>query len=531
MKTRLVLVLIVFLAFVLRFYNLTSNPAGLNGDEAAIGYNAYSILKTGRDEYGQAFPLAFRSFDDYKPPLYVYLAVPSVAVFGLNELGVRFPSAILGIGAVVLTYLLTKRFFFREKTALLAAFLLAVSPWHLQFTRTAYETGSLAFFTTLGLLLFPSPLAGVVFGLELFLYQSARVFIPLFFLVLLARKISWRQRLIVSCVFGIFFLVTASILLSPQARLRLTGTSVFQNVVPHDLATSFRINDWANGDNRSVRFFHSQVFDYLPQITANYLAHFRPDFFVGSATNPVDFFVPNLSTPKLAYTPTVGLLLLWELPFLITGLSFLSKKNRPLFLFFLGWLLLVPLPVALTQGIPSSVRTAAFLPALQIVTAFGVVSVLSRLRKFKWLLLVVVVYQLAYFFHMLFGHAPAVYASIRYPVYKKMVTETAQMAKDYDSVVVSTNLDVPYIFFLTYLQYDPARYQAADGGTVSGGFAETRNHFSKYSFKSINWLAMHNYKKTLFVGVRNDFPSEAHIIKTLANSGDPSAIYFARSDQ
>lgn len=85
------LFLIVLLASLLRFYHFTSNPPGLNTDETAIGYNAYSILKTGKDEYSQKFPLAFRSFDDYKPPLYIYLTVPSVAIFGLNEFAVRFP--------------------------------------------------------------------------------------------------------------------------------------------------------------------------------------------------------------------------------------------------------------------------------------------------------------------------------------------------------------------------------------------------------------------------------------------------------
>ena len=82
------------------------NPAGINLDEASIGYNAYSVLKTGKDQYGELLPIYFRSLDDYKPPLYIYFTVPSVAIFGLTEWAVRFPSAFLGVLVVLGVYLL-----------------------------------------------------------------------------------------------------------------------------------------------------------------------------------------------------------------------------------------------------------------------------------------------------------------------------------------------------------------------------------------------------------------------------------------
>ena len=106
--TNIILICIVLIGFVLRFYRLGENPPGLNWDEASLGYNAYAILKTGADEYGTQTPLSIRSFDDYKPPLYVYLTVPSVALFGLNAFSVRFVSALLGSLAVVVMYFLTK---------------------------------------------------------------------------------------------------------------------------------------------------------------------------------------------------------------------------------------------------------------------------------------------------------------------------------------------------------------------------------------------------------------------------------------
>src|SRR3989344_9550426 len=145
---------IVLLAFILRFYNLETNPPGLYWDEVSNGYNAYSVLKTAKDEYGVFLPTVFRSYDDYKPPVYIYAVVPSIAVFGLNEFAVRFPSAAGGVLTVFLVYLVTKKFFRNVKLALFASFFLAISPWHIQFSRGGFEANFMIFLTILGLYLF-----------------------------------------------------------------------------------------------------------------------------------------------------------------------------------------------------------------------------------------------------------------------------------------------------------------------------------------------------------------------------------------
>ena len=98
------LFLIVLFAAALRFWNLTGVPPSLSHDEVAIGYNAYSVLNTGKDEYGVSFPLLFRSFDDYKLPGMIYASIPTIKIFGLNELGVRFPSAFFGTFSVFLFF-------------------------------------------------------------------------------------------------------------------------------------------------------------------------------------------------------------------------------------------------------------------------------------------------------------------------------------------------------------------------------------------------------------------------------------------
>ena len=111
MKQKLTLIIIILLGFLLRVYKLDIRPLGFTWDEAALGYNAYSLLLTGRDEHKQFFPVVFKSFGDYKPGLYVYLTVPSIKLFGLNEFATRLPSAIFGSLLIVMIYLLTLRLF------------------------------------------------------------------------------------------------------------------------------------------------------------------------------------------------------------------------------------------------------------------------------------------------------------------------------------------------------------------------------------------------------------------------------------
>ena len=146
--------LILLLAFALRFYKLGEIPLSLDWDENSNAYNAYSILKTGRDEYGQLFPITNRSFDDYKPPAYMYLNVISVGVFGLTPFAARLPSALFGFLTVPIIYFLAKLLFEdqkkekRETIALVSSFLLAIAPWHLQFSRVGFEATVGLFFAT-----------------------------------------------------------------------------------------------------------------------------------------------------------------------------------------------------------------------------------------------------------------------------------------------------------------------------------------------------------------------------------------------
>ncbi|MBD3250094.1 MAG: phospholipid carrier-dependent glycosyltransferase [Candidatus Pacebacteria bacterium] len=134
------LALVLVLALVLRFYQLGSNPSGALVDEAHFGYLAHSLNQTGRDEHGQTFPLIFKGFGDDKLPLQVYLMMPVVKLFGLNNFSLRFWSAISGVGVVLAVYLISHQLTKNNSVALMTSLAAALTPWSLVLSRFGYES-------------------------------------------------------------------------------------------------------------------------------------------------------------------------------------------------------------------------------------------------------------------------------------------------------------------------------------------------------------------------------------------------------
>src|SRR3989344_1117384 len=246
MKPKYIVILLLgifILSAILRFYKLGSVPYGFYQDESAIGYNALSILETGKDEYGKSFPLYFKSFGDYKLPIYIYSTVVSIAVFGLNEFAVRFPSTFFGFLTVIIFYFFVNELTKNKKLALVATFLLAVNPWHLHYTRATFEVSICLFLFVLGtwllLLSFRKKIVGLFllgtlcFILNLYTYNLTRLFSPVlyFYIILFYRKQfvkTPRIELVITTVTSIILLVpfVATLLYSGGAS-SAKGTFLF----------------------------------------------------------------------------------------------------------------------------------------------------------------------------------------------------------------------------------------------------------------------------------------------------------------
>jgi len=197
---KIILFVILALAFALRVWGISTHPTGFTPDEASFGYDAYSLLKTGKDQWGSPWPLMLRSFGDFKLPLYAYLAMPSISIFGLNEFATRLPASLIGILAVFATYLLTKGMFGDERLGIIASALLAISPWHVPLSRGAFEANLTVLFMTLGVWMFYKGItnkkwligSAIAFGLNLFSYHSARLVTPI---IIAALVFGYRREL------------------------------------------------------------------------------------------------------------------------------------------------------------------------------------------------------------------------------------------------------------------------------------------------------------------------------------------------
>lgn len=534
MKTKILLALVFCLAFLMRFYLLGKIPDGINLDEAAIGWNAWSILKTGKDEYGKFLPLSFRSHDDYKPPLYIYLTVPSVAAFGLTEFAVRFPAALMGTIAAITSYLLTFElahfhlFFTRKKASVIGlcvAFLLAINPWHLQFSRAAFETGATVLFTSLGLFFLLKALrkntfldmlmCSLSFAGEIYLYQASKVIIPvfLFFALLIFRnhlkKLVWKLLIVTIC----FFLLAWPMFIfsiSDEGSLRFKGTNIFQDQTLLNHNTLRQIADWLRRDRLFAEIFHWPGFAYSGKIVENYLSHFDLSFlFAGNHGHPIN------------HIPTVSLIPIFELPLIFLGIiSLFNHSLKQYFLLFISWILIVPIPSSLTVGVPSAIRAASFLPVWQIFSGLGLLYVFLHMSYHKKIRIILKLFScflvsiyVAYMLHMAYVHIPLENYKAWFYGYKQLILDTKELAKDVDKVFVSTTLEQPHNFFTFFLKYDPQVYIYKDGGTISGGFREDRNHFGTYFFKRLDHIELQKQKDILIVGKTDDFWTGAPVIK------------------
>lgn len=544
-------VAIVLLAAVLRLFYLGRIPLSLEWDEVALGYDAYSILQTGKDQFGKFLPITFRSLDDYKPPLYVYMAIPAVFIFGLTEFATRLPAAIFGIGAVFLSYFLVIELFddiagiYKYLLALLATFLIALSPWHLQFSRAAFETNLSVTVTLLAVYTFLRGVKGnkslfilsaVFFGLSFFSYHSTRVVTPL---LLISLWILFRDYLpakkfiyIFLGIYTFFILAFIPIAISPQAQIRFRVTNDFNIPFYEDQSAKQIVQDGMTAKDAQLvgKMLHNRrlaIYNYnnLKKVIQNYLLHFSPEFLFIKGDAP------------LHHAPGFGMMYFFETPLLYFGIFYYllrlrSKQSLILFI----WLLTGPIPASVTWPAPHSVRSEIILPTLQIFSAIGLLAFLIFVKKyapkialfFIAAIVVTSVYGMLLYFHQYYIHTNIELSKNWLYGRKEAVEYTESVKSRYDRILVSMKVDMPYIFWLFYTKYSPAVY-LSHGGTVSGGFADERNTFDKYEFRNFDSSDVQKPGKTLFVTVPSDVPPGVSVLKTIHYIDGTNALTIAEN--
>lgn len=449
-------IIILAISFFLRFYNLEEIPNGLWVDEAVQGYNAYSLLLTGKDEYGKSFPVFFRSFGNFQSPLYTYLSIPSIYFFDLTVFATRILSVLAGCLTVLLTFFVVKEIKINKSNqlALLATLIVAISPWAIFFSRIALESNLALTLVILGTLILIKSLknpkllivAAGVLALSTYAYHAERILAILLFFgfLLLFRKNFLNNRKAV--LFSIILFILIHI---PQLELITSaGANSRINQVNYWSDNYFDQNGGAYKD-----IIFGKYFFIVKKFASQYTTYLSP-------TNL--FFRPD--DQEVLSMPDMSIFYTWMIIPIIFGIRAVFKNrsdNTVKTLILL--LLLSPIPASLTREPFYTLRTLSLFWVISLVISFGIFEILQKIRKriFQFslicliLLISTVQFYISYFILFKYERSEAFGAP-----YIELIRKTKELSfKDF--LLDSQRTPSIYILIAFFRKYDPSLLQAS----------------------------------------------------------------------
>jgi 4-amino-4-deoxy-L-arabinose transferase-like glycosyltransferase len=525
---KLQLFAILILAFSLRIYNLQAFPSGFTPDEASFGYDAYSIIKTGRDQWGKVLPIVLESHGDFKMPLYTYLTIPTVFLFGLNEFAVRLPNAIVGTLAVYAAYLLAKKI--RQLSnlesrilnlELVAAFMLAISPWHFPLSRGAFEANLTTFLLPLGIYLFliakkknwALPLSIFMFSLNIFSYHSARLVTTVVVVLLLILFFKEIEKVKTKYKIYSFIITMVTVFLtilsySQGAGARASDISVLSGA--GEAAAMPRLNAINSGANPAfAKLIHNKFTVSIKRFSNNYLQYFSPKFLLTKGPAEATY----------GMIPGHGVLLYLEFLGLLLSIIFIIKNPNKYIIFIFMCLFVAPIPAALTQGTGYAAnRSAAMLPFIQLLSAYGIYHI-SKNKYLNYLLITVLIIQAFLFSKNYFNESGLDQQKIS----KSMLYGNLEILKDLpadEEVIISTSISEPQIYVAFAKKISPIDYQ---NSTKNWDYQKHNIKFldqlpeyklNNYTFKKIDW-EKDQFENKIFIGKPEEFQTNANVTQKI----------------
>lgn len=424
----------IFLAgLLLRFYGLANYPPSLNWDEVSHAYNAFSILHKGTDQWGQLPIFNFRAYGDYPAALNLYFTASSIFFFGATDFAVRLPHALIGSLAILVVFAAAYCWRRDAKLALLAALFMALDPWALFPSRAVFQSNWAVFFLSLGLAFYfrKKLFSALVFwGISLYAYHNTRIFVPLLVLPLLP-QIKSQQRLLLPLL--LLFLPVLVALLSPAARARSSWVGLLD-------AGSVSGIEAARNQSKLPgilpRLIYNRPVYIISETAKHYVGYFSPQFLFFQGGTQYQFSQPGF-----------GVLSPASLPFFYFGLVLLVLRRQK---FLLYWLLLAPLPAAITRDNYAVIRATTMLPAVFLVAAYGLS---AALKKANWVMIPFAI--VLYFFVEQYIAAylvayPKKYSQSWQYGYRQVI-ESAN-PKAYSQIIITKKYGEPHEYVLWYKQ-------------------------------------------------------------------------------
>jgi 4-amino-4-deoxy-L-arabinose transferase-like glycosyltransferase len=507
---------IFLLATIFRLWKLDSIPSGLNWDEISHGYNAYSILQTGKDQWGEAYPIFnFKAYGDFPTTFNMYLTVPFIKLFGLTALSIRLPTALFSLLFVAYTYLFTRLILRKDSLALIAMSLSAFLPWLFFPSRGVFQSTFSHTLLLMGLYHYLKTknrphnllLSSIFLGLSTYSYHNTRIIVPILLPFL-------------------YYIHPFKINRQTLPSLVLVILLVVPNAINLFSPSSFARNRWVGIINpNSVNLINVKRNAFTGPQVINRLINNRPVYFIETLTlnylnllNPLPLFFNGTQNQQLSI-PQNGIIFIFLLPFLYYGI-YLTFHSSKLF-YLLPLTIICLLPSALTVGDFPVLRSSTSAIFYIIFITIG----LSKLKiNYSLTILTVFIFFLIYWSKYLSYNYS--YSQVWQYGYKEAVSYVKENYQQYDQIIITKKYGEPHEFLLFYWPWDPQKYQA-DPQLNTNFHADWYwvDAFDKFVFKN-DWEIkdLSVSPKTLLITSPSNYPSKnAKLVKTVYfKDGEPS---------
>lgn len=456
------LILVISLGVFLRFWSFDKLPNGLHWDEQDTGYQALSLSKTGKDYFGNILPLFPHSLAEYRTPVLIYSTVPMVKLFGLSAYSVRILPVVFGILGIIVFGLLV---YITSRNPLISIFsflVISISVWHIQYSRQAVESIVMSLYFLLGLTCFFRKkyiISALMFGLSMWAYSTAKMFVPVFVLVLFIKnyKNINKKMLIIPCI---IFLVLSIVVVGDgmfgKSGQRFRELSIFTDPttakeVDYLRQTQQRASG-ATGVGLSPRLIDKIIYNkpmlWWGTFITNYASAFSTEF----------LFIKG--DHELRHSPSrdgIGMLYLVEIVPLAIGI-YVAFKNKNWWLIF--WFLFGAVPGALTRtDNPHAARLFIMLPALLYLISLGMKFIYDKSRPLLYIYTLILLYTsfitLSYYFSVYRWEStqPFQYGF-------DQVIKLALSSPHYDRIIIDGKQDTLLMAYLFNTAFDPVKFQS-----------------------------------------------------------------------
>ncbi len=485
------------------------NPPSLFSDEVDAGYQAFVFNSCGNDYFGNKFPTHFQSFSDWRTPLYIYSVSLAQKLLGPTETSVRLPSLIFGLLSILVFSLIIHHIFQSQLAFIISFVVLSLNPWLFHYSRTAFEATGMILSLLLAIYLWllylqkhqlsRLLLSVVFFAASFYFYATAKLFVlTLVFPIFLI----WRSNFLKLPRVHLFVaVVIASVIATPlvvdtikgRAGFRFSYISIFTEPTLSTSVDYARYQDLPVGSldqvglspNLTTKFFHNKISHTFTTFIRNYISAFSTDFLV----------LRGDSNLRQGFGEKGNFYYL-DLVFCLVGLVFaFSQPNLSKYLyFFLSFLLLAPVPFALTRDVtsPQSTRLILMLIPLMFFIVLGIMAIIKLVRsRFIWGLLgILYLLEFSSFIHYYNHHYPLLSARSWHYGMKTAVLDTTPLSGQFGKIFYGSGNEpfLPFFYFYThYLPSSASCNPVLDTKNYSDSYFSGKVVENKFFFGPLEW--------------------------------------------